>query len=149
MTRHGERTARRSNARVDDDDVNRSRRKPSPDPRERQSRALDILRRNVVRDVDELRFRNERQQHSLHFADIAVGGSEIGGEGYDRAHTTMICAPTHRAPESIYSDVGGIKFSRTSVNARLPSTRTGMSRTAWLVLALGVAAGAVIGLGGF
>jgi len=86
MTRHGERAARRSNAGIDDDDVNRSGRKPAPRPRERQSRALDVLRRNVVRDVDELRFRNERQQHSLHFADVAVGGSEISCESDDRGH---------------------------------------------------------------
>src|SRR5947207_3100618 len=68
--------------------MDRSSRKPSPHASDRESRQIDVLRRNLVRDVDDLRVRHSREQHALHLADIAIGGSEVRGQRDERPHHT-------------------------------------------------------------
>ena len=102
VARHGERRTRGANAGIDDDDMNRSHRKASPDARHREPRPFHILRRNVMRDIDDLHVRSVCGDHAFHLADISVDGTEVGRERYDRSHrsnptsSSLLCATAGR-----------------------------------------------------
>src|SRR5260221_9603584 len=69
FTLHRQRHARPTHARVDDGDVNRSRWKTSPVPRESESARLDILGDEILGDGVPGTVRLSRQEHAFPFPD--------------------------------------------------------------------------------
>jgi hypothetical protein len=80
----GQRTARRSDARIHDRDVNCAGRKSPPVSRDGQAPTLDVLGRDVMGDVDHDRLGSARHDHALHLGDVAVGRAEVGEQRDDR-----------------------------------------------------------------
>ena len=79
------RAAVAADARVDHDEVNRVRRKRAHRVGQDGGAGDDVLRRDLVRDVDERRVRRDAENHALHLRNVTVGEAEVGGES-DEGH---------------------------------------------------------------
>src|SRR3569833_4753109 len=66
-----------------DDDVNGPDRKASPHACNHEARAVDVLRRNVVRDVHGRGLRRRAEDHAFHLRDVSVDSAEIREQRYD------------------------------------------------------------------
>ncbi len=56
----------------------------TPVSRDRKSSAVDILRRQIMRDIEDLRLWRPRLDHALELADVSVRGAEVGEQGHER-----------------------------------------------------------------
>src|ERR1043165_5766270 len=79
-----DRPALRANAWIDYAHVNCSSWKISVNGKKVKSARVDVVRRDVVRGVDNLRARVDREDHTLHRTDEIILYAEIGEESDDR-----------------------------------------------------------------
>src|SRR6266849_3896399 len=71
---------------INHDDVNRLGRKVRDRRSKKESAETDILRWNLMAQVDELRLRVQAQNDSLHRRYVRRLAAEIGGQGDQRLH---------------------------------------------------------------
>src|SRR3569833_2074021 len=87
-----------------DADVNGPDGKASPHARIHEPRAIDVLRRNVVRDVHDRGLRRRAEDHAFHLRDVSVDRAEIREQRYDASHVCFAviappCGAAHRRSE--------------------------------------------------
>src|SRR5205085_1552791 len=73
--------ARRTNAGINHRDVNRVRRKVVITRAERERSGSDVLRRNLVRQVNDLCLRIEAENDAFDGGDKVIGSAEVGEQG--------------------------------------------------------------------
>ncbi len=70
----------RTHARIDDGDMHGAGRKRLREIGDEKRGTTDVLRRNLMRDVDDRGLRRETEDHAFHLGDVMVGPSEVGGQ---------------------------------------------------------------------
>ena len=85
----GDQPAIDSHPRIDHRQVNRPARKRINDPGKHERPLEDVLRRDRVTDIDNLRFRGQAEQYALHGRHVRTADAEVRGQGQDsRFHGT-------------------------------------------------------------
>src|SRR5204863_2787069 len=77
---YSDRAAGTADAGIDDDEVHRSGGEVSMGGAEQPRRLHDVLRRNVVRDIDDPDLAVDAEDHTLHGGDVGVARAEVGEE---------------------------------------------------------------------